>query len=247
MHIHLPKPLHGWREFWGEVGIIALGILIALAAEQLIEWVHWREKVTQATDALHQSVTNNSVDAIEQQIVGTCIDRQLVALEARVTAPGPYRPATLFSENGVSASPYTVRAPSRVWGDGTWRIITGEGVSTHLPARIRERIDYIYETLDQMRGDARAADQAIWRLNSLSKVTSLEPETRLRLVQDIEELRGREALMTLASAQLLGAIQDVGMMPTASEIREFANGHSGTITFCRTHHLPLNPVRPVHV
>jgi hypothetical protein len=25
MHFHLPKPLHGWRVFAGEVGIIVLG------------------------------------------------------------------------------------------------------------------------------------------------------------------------------------------------------------------------------
>jgi hypothetical protein len=30
MHVHLPKPLHGWRAFAGEVGIIVLGVLIAL-------------------------------------------------------------------------------------------------------------------------------------------------------------------------------------------------------------------------
>ena len=37
MHVHLPKPLHGWREFTGEVGIIVLGVLIALGAEQVVE------------------------------------------------------------------------------------------------------------------------------------------------------------------------------------------------------------------
>ncbi len=26
MHFHLPKPLHGWREFVGEVGIIVVGV-----------------------------------------------------------------------------------------------------------------------------------------------------------------------------------------------------------------------------
>jgi len=35
MHIPLPKPLHGWRAFVGEVGIIVLGVLIALAFGQL--------------------------------------------------------------------------------------------------------------------------------------------------------------------------------------------------------------------
>ena len=37
MHFHLPKPLHGWREFAGEVGIIVLGVGIALSAEQIVE------------------------------------------------------------------------------------------------------------------------------------------------------------------------------------------------------------------
>ena len=43
MHFHLPKPLHGWREFSGEVGIIVVGVLIALAAEQVVEQVHDRQ------------------------------------------------------------------------------------------------------------------------------------------------------------------------------------------------------------
>ena len=38
MHVHLPKPLRGWREFIGEVGIIVIGVLIALAADQIAEF-----------------------------------------------------------------------------------------------------------------------------------------------------------------------------------------------------------------
>ena len=34
MHIHLPKPLHGWRAFVGEVSIIVLGVLIALSESE---------------------------------------------------------------------------------------------------------------------------------------------------------------------------------------------------------------------
>lgn len=37
VHFHLPKPLHGWREFLGEEGIIVFGVLIALGAEQIVE------------------------------------------------------------------------------------------------------------------------------------------------------------------------------------------------------------------
>ena len=35
MRFNLPKPLHGWREFAGEVGVIVLGVLIALGFEQI--------------------------------------------------------------------------------------------------------------------------------------------------------------------------------------------------------------------
>jgi len=36
MHLHLPKPLHGWRELAGAVGIIVVGVLIALGAVQVV-------------------------------------------------------------------------------------------------------------------------------------------------------------------------------------------------------------------
>ena len=52
MHFHLPKPLHGWREFAGEVGIIVIGVLIALGAEQVVENVRDREQVHQGEELL---------------------------------------------------------------------------------------------------------------------------------------------------------------------------------------------------
>jgi hypothetical protein len=52
MHFHLPKPLHGWREFVGEVGISVLGVLIALGAEQVIETVHGNAEVRQFRGAV---------------------------------------------------------------------------------------------------------------------------------------------------------------------------------------------------
>ncbi len=42
MHFHLPKPMHGWRAFAGEVGVIVLGVLIALAGQQVAQSFQWR-------------------------------------------------------------------------------------------------------------------------------------------------------------------------------------------------------------
>ena len=59
MHVHLPKPLHGWREFAGEVGIIVLGVLIALAAEATVENWQWRHKVDVVRKSLMGELGND--------------------------------------------------------------------------------------------------------------------------------------------------------------------------------------------
>jgi type II secretory pathway pseudopilin PulG len=74
MHVHLPKPLHGWRAFVGEVGIIVLGVLIALGAEQLVEAVHWRQETQIAREALNAEASGNLISAAgrkRQQLAST--------------------------------------------------------------------------------------------------------------------------------------------------------------------------------
>jgi len=52
MRFSLPKPLHGWREFVGEVGIIVLGVLIALGAEQVVETINTHRRIRETRTAL---------------------------------------------------------------------------------------------------------------------------------------------------------------------------------------------------
>jgi len=77
MHFHLPKPLHGWREFLGEVGIIVLGVLIALAADALIEHAGWREKVRLADTNMRVEIERNRTNAAQYAILEPCADRVL--------------------------------------------------------------------------------------------------------------------------------------------------------------------------
>ena len=53
------KPMHGWRAFWGEVGIIVLGVLIALGAQQLVETFQWRREVAGFRDSLREEIAVN--------------------------------------------------------------------------------------------------------------------------------------------------------------------------------------------
>ena len=47
MEFHKPKPIRNWREFLKEFGTIVLGVSVALAAEQAVEWWHWRGQVAE--------------------------------------------------------------------------------------------------------------------------------------------------------------------------------------------------------
>jgi hypothetical protein len=59
MRIRLPKPLHGWREFVGEVGIIVLGVLVALGAQQVAETINTHERIAQTRAALDAELSRD--------------------------------------------------------------------------------------------------------------------------------------------------------------------------------------------
>src|SRR6185503_17394236 len=85
MHFHLPKPLHGWRAFAGEVGIIVVGVLIALAAEQAVQSIEWRHKVDAAiADMNNELGSGDGPEAYERVVLHDCIRTNLDALRASV-------------------------------------------------------------------------------------------------------------------------------------------------------------------
>src|SRR5947208_15175051 len=108
MHFHLPKPLHGWRAFTGEVGIIVIGVLIALGAEQVVEELSWRARVHDATDTLRSEIANHYSAATEIVLAAPCIQRQLQLLSSGLAVNEP-KPAHLYSDDLLNE--FVVRAP----------------------------------------------------------------------------------------------------------------------------------------
>jgi hypothetical protein len=102
MHFHLPKPLHGWREFAGEVGIIVIGVLIALGAEQVVEEVHWDKKVAVVRRALDGELGNDRARWQANVSFVPCARREITALDqwaanAQPNVAAPSAPVTFHS------------------------------------------------------------------------------------------------------------------------------------------------------
>lgn len=94
MDIHKPKPWHGFREFLKEYLIIVVGVLTALAGEQLVEWTHRQHELAETREALHEEVgvnmANLSFALAEDRCFLAAMDRY-----AAWARGGPRAPSTV--------------------------------------------------------------------------------------------------------------------------------------------------------
>src|SRR5665213_4185862 len=97
MDIHKPKPWHGGPEFLKEIGTIVIGVLIALGAEQGVEWLHWRYLAAQAEADLNAGLQRDLIRASEWYALEPCHESRVAELSRALTAAGPqWRAAPQF-------------------------------------------------------------------------------------------------------------------------------------------------------
>lgn len=144
MHIHVPKPLHGWRAFVGEVGIIVLGVLIALGAEQLVETLHWRAEMEAERQALYSEARDNIGSVRWRQRLQPCIDARLDELNGVLHAHAAGRAIILQGPVG--------RPVTSFMSTTAWQVALSSQAVAHM--RLSQKLDFArafssYENLDQ--------------------------------------------------------------------------------------------------
>ena len=77
MDIHKPKPWRGVREFLKEYLIIVVGVLTALAAEAVVENLHWRHEVSVAREAIAFDLREIVARAASKDAESPCVGRRL--------------------------------------------------------------------------------------------------------------------------------------------------------------------------
>jgi hypothetical protein len=236
MHFHLPKPLHGWRAFVGEVGIIVVGVLIALGAEQVVETIHWKNEVASERASLLQEATDTIAGVKARAAQQPCVDQQLMQLEKALLAPGPYKPVPLYAER--QSFRFTYRAPARSWSDNVWRSMVGQGVTSHFDRDLQLQLAGHYSQVVEQAQRVAQADAIMFRMRVLAQPIQPDPATRVAMAAELEHARGIYELMTLVSNELLRDAEDMGFPPDTKSIAKDLRT-SGTLTFCRANHFPL--------
>jgi hypothetical protein len=195
MHFRLPKPLHGWREFLGEVGIIVVGVLIALGAEQVVEDVHWHSEAGAARDALLSEARDN-LDAAnfraEQQ---PCVERRLTEIAAIFRAHAAGQPIVLTGPIG---------RPIYYGGSrDAWNVAVSSQAISHMS--LKQKLDFggafsNYENMD----DVQKREQDAWlRLNVLNDPQVLAEGDWPNLHQAYAEAQSLSSRMQLITNYVL--------------------------------------------
>jgi len=172
MHIHLPKPLHGWREFVGEVGIIVIGVLIALGAEQLIETMHSRAEVAQFRSAVDVELATDLAAyryRIQQE---PCVKRRLGELREWLDADRAGKPIVPDGEIG-RPSLYSIL--TSVWKSSS------PDIMNHLSLETRERYSGLYDFVGLV-DDQLGEEEEVWRsLNAFNGESRFSHEDRRKI------------------------------------------------------------------
>lgn len=239
MHVHLPKPIHGWRAFVGEVGIIVLGVLIALGFEQVVEELNWRERTRDAVSDLKSESENNYAIMAERATVQPCIDAQLDRLMAHVLTGGQAASNTVRSIDTQTMGGVAFRQPvDRPFQDDVWRSLITDGTVAHLDQDGRQRMAQLYWQIESIRDLQKRGDAAVGELNVLLSPIPLDPATRGALATTIAKQKFLGKVLTLDSVQGMAMLQSVGQDPQPGLVDNFLKT-SGTFNFCEQQHLPL--------
>lgn len=177
---HQHKPIRTWREFAKEVGIIVLGVVIALAGEQAVEAIHHHYEVMELDEALNRELSGN-VGLAKITIDDTpCVMRRLDDLERWRQSWRQGRPLKLA---GPIGEPIYATFRTAVWHNST------SGAILQMPLSRRITYGQFYDGLENSQR-FRDAAQADWRdLSQYEVADKLSPDQLLRIYQDINDLR----------------------------------------------------------
>ncbi|SEB92140.1 hypothetical protein [Terriglobus roseus] len=239
MEVHVPEhPIHTWREFFTHIGIVTIGLLIAIALEQSVEALHHRHQRTELREALHQDGERTIADTQRMLINQRA---RMVWLKARMTQvrtaiashnPLPVAAAADFADfdlpdmpawRAARASGLLERLPQddlRAWSEVD---LTLTGVNTSYADQmtaIRKR--HAFETQFNVAAGQSTTPMPSDAMQRYFDLLSDEASTVLALQSDVAELQGAEEAV-LHGERSLDHIQESerhGELPVNTDRRQ---------------------------
>jgi hypothetical protein len=187
---HKHGPIKNWREFAREIGIIVIGIVIALGGEQAIEAIQHRHEVQEVRKSLKDEMAFNLGTLKEAVDEIPCSTRRLDEIERWANSSRTGHPLQLAR---LADGPHL-----NIFRTAAWRAAPTDALA-RLPLEERNSYAYWYD------GVATATVQrqtilALWAdIRKLSRAHRLSEEQQLELADEIDQIRSTYKLMDSAN------------------------------------------------
>lgn len=214
MDIHRPKPWHGLRELLKEVGIIVIGVLIALGGEQVVQSLDRRVEVDEARRVLRSEIAANVGQARTSIEVQRCVSVQLDTFVAWANG-GPHPPEI---QKGEVFKPHT----------SAWEVVKA-GAAAHMP--LEERLAYtrFYDNARYLAENTEVEIPLLLRLAVQDAKAALTPADAKQIVEDVAGVRLLETIRTGDILGMVGAAKSMGVQPEpmAAQDRDYLAAYCG--------------------
>jgi len=192
VEIHRPGVVRNWRELLKEVGIIVLGVSIALAGEEAVSYFNWKTEVSVVEDSVDDELSDALFSAMERDKIADCQKRTLDRLDQLADE----RTGTLVIRNAP------VRR-MRLWGSAAWDAAVASGAIAHMRHDKRNTYANLFSFLHLFR-DLNIRQEELWaRIDAYQHPRKLTDESRDRFVEAVSQLRALTGTMNLAAHQFI--------------------------------------------
>ena len=153
MDIHKPKPVHNWQELLSEIGVVVIGIVIALSLEDGLRALHDRGIASEAREAVREEIRQNLSFMAGRLETQPCIERRLDDLGRLLEAS---------REGELKFRPNWVSQPSVYFlSNQRWQAAAGSGRVSLLTTEEQGRLG-VFSVINARFNDAEAREQAAW-------------------------------------------------------------------------------------
>jgi hypothetical protein len=214
MDIHKPKPVRHWRELVGEVGIIVLGVLIALGAEQAVAALEWRHKAEVAQRAMrHELAADDGPQLVFWLGTDHCQREEATAVREAVERGAGRQEVLNLADR--------VWSPARTWDELALHAAEASDVASHMPDATMDGWFKAYSVMPDLdRQNDRIANDGV-ELRAVSRTGgALTPAERDRLIHATEAFLEDDQRMASMLGFAADAMREIKVRVSARRVRD---------------------------
>jgi len=226
VEFHKPKPVHSWREFLTEIGVVVTGVCIALIAEQTVEWLHWRAQVAEAREIIATELAYSVESAIIRVRAEPCMERRLDELARILDAASKSGSLPPVGDIGLP--------PRNAWRSGAWVSIVASQTATHFPRQQLAAISHTYKAIETLE-QAYNWETDDWRdlYAIVGPGRRLDPASEAELRKALSRARGSGRSLASLSGVMMAYVKSLNLSFSPDDIARIANAR----------HVPLTGVK----